>query len=130
LPCEKSVAKFKIIKIDKAKRLAGGIVYEPNTEDTQGDLASKEEIEKMMHGFMKRYATDTKRIKINHKGKRYFFPIIEAFIPEQDIVKGGETIPAGAFWLMIHISNNKIWDMVESRELEGFSLGGHSKARA
>ena len=130
LPCEKSVAKFKIIKIDKAKRLAGGIVYEPNTEDTQGDLASKEEIEKMMHGFMKRYATDTKRIKINHKGKRYFFPVIEAFIPEKDIVKGGETIPAGAFWLMIHISNDKIWDMVESRELEGFSMGGHSKARA
>ena len=130
LPCEKSVVKFKIIKIDKAKRLAGGIVYEPDAEDTQGDLASKEEIEKMMHGFMKRYATDTKRIKINHKGKRYFFPIIEAFIPEKDIVKGGETIPAGAFWLMIHISNDKIWDMVESRELEGFSMGGHSKARA
>ncbi len=121
---------FKIIKIDKVKRLAGGIVYEPNTEDTQGDLASKEEIEKMMHAFMKRYATDTKRIKINHKGKRYFFPIIEAFIPEKDIVKGGETISAGAFWLMIHISNDKIWDMVESKELEGFSMGGHSKARA
>lgn len=120
---------FKIIKINKTKKLAGGIVYEPNTEDTQGDLASKEEIEKMMHGFMKRYATDTKRIKINHKGKRYFFPIIEAFIPEKDIEKGGETIPAGAFWLMIHISNDKIWDMIERKELEGFSMGGHSKAR-
>jgi len=105
---------FKIIKIDKAKRLAGGIVYEPETEDTQGDLASKGEIEKALHGFMKRYATDTKRIKINHKGKRYFFPIIESFIPEEDIVKGGDVIPAGAWWLMIHISNDKmqmIWIM-------------------
>ena len=127
---EKGTTTFKIIKVDKAKRLAGGIVYEPETEDTQGDLASKEEIEKMMHGFMKRYATDSKRIKINHQGKRYHFPIIEAFIPEKDIVKGGETIPAGAFWLMIHISNDKIWDMVMNRELEGFSMGGHSKARA
>ena len=120
---------FKIIKVDKAKRLAGGIVYEPDTEDTQGDLATTKEIEKMMHGFMKRYATDTKRIKINHKGKRYFFPIIEAFIPETDIVKGSETIPAGAFWLMIHISNDKIWKMVENKELEGFSMGGRSKAK-
>ncbi|MCK4783320.1 MAG: hypothetical protein KAV87_06180 [Desulfobacteraceae bacterium] len=123
-------AIFKIIKIDKAKKLAGGIVYEPNTEDTQGDLASKEEIEKALTSFMKRYATDTKRIKINHKGKRYFFPIIESFIPEQDIVKGGETIPAGAWWLMIHISNDKIWNMVVDKELEGFSMGGHSKAKA
>ena len=121
---------FKIIKIDKAKRLAGGIVYEPNTEDTQGDFASKEEIEKALTNFMKRYATDTKRIKINHKGKRYFFPIIESFIPDADIVKGGETIPAGAWWLMIHISNDKIWDMVVTKELEGFSMGGHSKAKA
>ncbi len=121
---------FKIIKIDKAKRLAGGIVYEPNTEDTQGDFASKEEIEKALTNFMKRYATDTKRIKINHKGKRYFFPIIESFIPDADIKKGGETIPAGAWWLMIHISNDKIWDMVVTKELEGFSMGGHSKARA
>ena len=123
-------AMFKIIKVDKAKRLAGGIVYEPDTEDTQGDLTSKEEIEKALTSFMKRYATDTKRIKINHKGKRYFFPIIESFIPDTDIVKGGETIPAGAWWLMIHISNDKIWDMVENRELEGFSMGGHSKAKA
>lgn len=120
---------FKIIKIDKAKRLAGGIVYEPETEDTQGDLASKEEIEKALYGFMKRYATDTKRIKINHKGKRYFFPIIESFIPEKDIVKGGDVIPAGAWWLMIHISNDKIWKMVENKELEGFSMGGRSKAK-
>jgi len=133
---KKSLAKtekdttFKIIKIDKAKRLAGGIVYEPGIEDTQGDLASKEEIEKALTSFMKRYATDTKRIKINHKGKRYFFPIIESFIPDTDIVKGSETIPAGAWWLMIHISNDKIWQMVENKELEGFSMGGRSKARA
>ncbi|TET73899.1 MAG: hypothetical protein E3J56_03385, partial [Candidatus Aminicenantes bacterium] len=88
------------------------------------------EIEKALTSFMKRYATDTKRIKINHKGKRYFFPIIESFIPEEDIVKGGDVIPAGAWWLMIHISNDKIWEMVERRELEGFSMGGQSKAKA
>jgi len=120
---------FKIIKINKVERLAGGIVYEPETEDTQGDLASKEEIEKALTSFMKRYATDTKRIKINHKGKRYFFPIIESFIPEEDIVKGGDVIPAGSWWLMIHISNDKIWKMVENKELEGFSMGGRSKAK-
>lgn len=128
LPCERPVTKFTIIKIDKAQQIVGGIVYEPDEVDTQGDFTDKKEIEKAMNRFMIKYATNTKRIKINHEGKKLFFPIIESFIPEQDIQKGGETIKAGSWWLMVKVTNDRIWKKIESGKLTGFSMGGRAKA--
>ncbi len=127
LPCEKPVTKFTIIKIDKKKQMAGGVVYEPDQVDTQGDYTDSKEIEKAMYRFMEKYATDTKRIKINHMGKRYFFPIVECFQAEQDTMKGGQLLKAGTWWLMIKIPNEKIWKDVESGKLTGFSMGGTAK---
>lgn len=127
LPCEKPVTKFNIIKIDKKQQIVGGVVYEPDEVDTQGDYADKKEIEKAMYRFMEKYATNTNRIRINHKGKKYFFPVIESFIPEQDITKGGQKLKAGTWWLMIKITNDKVWADVESGALTGFSMGGRAK---
>ena len=121
---------FKIIKIDKTQQIVGGIVYEPDVEDTQGDFTDKKEIEKAEYSFMQKYATNTSRIRINHAGKKYFFPILESFIPEKDTPKGGEIIKAGSWWLMIKIANKEIWKLIEQENLEGLSMGGHSKARA
>ncbi len=117
-------AFFKIIKLDKRQQIAGGVVYEPDVEDTQGDLASAKEIQRAMYRFMERYAKDTHRIKVLHKGRRYFFPVLECFQPERDTVKGGEIVPAGAWWLMIKVANKSIWNRIEKGELSGFSMGG------
>lgn len=121
-------AMFKIIKVDKKQQIVGGIVYEPEVEDTQGDFTDAKEIEKAMYLFMEKYATDSKRIKINHKGKRYFFPIMEIFQAEGDgTKKGGQILKAGTWWLEIKITNKDIWQMVERKDLEGFSMGGTAK---
>ena len=137
LPCErpepasrrytKKVTKFTITKIDKKQQIVGGVVYEPDEVDTQDDYADKKEIEKAMYRFMEKYATNTKRIRINHKGKKFFFPIIESFIPEQDITKGGQELKAGTWWLMIKITNDKIWKEILENRLTGFSMGGRAK---
>ena len=121
---------FKIIKVDKAQRILGGVIYEPDEVDTQGDFTDAKEIEKAMYRFMEKYATDTKRIKINHKGKRYHFPIMEVFQAEEDTVKGGQTLKKGTWWLEIKVTNDTIWKMAEKNEIEAFSMGGHSKAKA
>lgn len=121
-------AIFKIVKIDKKKQIVGGIVYEPDVEDTQGDYANKEEIEKAMYRFMEKYATNTKRIRINHMGKKYFFPIIECFQTELDTVKGGQMLKAGTWWLMIKVKNEAIWKDIATNKLTGFSMGGSAKA--
>jgi len=134
VPCEKQVVEekvatqFTIIKIDKKKQMVGGVVYEPNEVDTQGDYATKEEIEKAMYRFMQKYATNTKRIRINHMGKKHFFPIIESFVPEQDTVKGDQPLKKGTWWLMVKVTSDTIWKDIESGKLTGFSMGGTAKA--
>jgi hypothetical protein len=127
LPCEKPITKFNIIKIDKKKQMVGGIVYEPDEVDTQGDYTDKKEIEKAMNRFMIKYATDSKRIKINHMGKRLLFPIIESFIPDHDTIKGDQPLKAGTWWLMLKVPYDKIWKDIESGKLTGFSMGGTAK---
>lgn len=127
LPCEKPVTKFTITKIDKQQQIVGGVVYEPDEVDTQGDYADKKEIEKAMYRFMEKYATNTKRIRINHQGKKLFFPIIESFIPEHDTKKGDQELKAGTWWLMIKIPDAKIWKDIEDGKITGFSMGGRAK---
>jgi len=65
-PVEKSMM-FKIYKLNKRKHLVGGVVYEPETVDSQGDYTDKEEIEKAIERFMEKYSKDPKRIRVNHK---------------------------------------------------------------
>ena len=127
LPCERPVAKFTITKIDRKKQIVGGVIYEPDEVDTQGDYANKDEIEKAMYRFMEKYATNTKRIRINHMGKKIFFPIVESFIPDHDTMKGDQQLKAGTWWLMIKITNDKIWKAIDAGELTGFSMGGKAK---
>ena len=124
----KAEMMLKIVKADKRKQIVGGIIYEPFVEDTQGDWTTPDEIEKAMHGFMERYSRDPKRIKIEHEGKKYYFPILECFQPEVDTIKDGKKIPAGAWWILIKVKDKNIWDAIERGELTGFSMGGKARA--
>lgn len=119
---------FKIFKVDKKQQIAGGVVYEPDVVDSQGDQATAEEIQKAMYRFMETYATQSNRIRVMHKGKKLFFPIIEVFQPEQDIKKGGKIVKAGSWWMMIKIKNKDIWKQVEDGNITGFSMGGVARS--
>ena len=123
----KTEFSFKILKVSEEMKLAGGIVYEPGKTDTQGDFTDDQEIEKMMIRFMEKYNNNTSRIKIEHQGSTYSFPIIESFVPEVPTKKGTETIPAGAWFLTIKITDESIWKLVKSKELTGFSMGGWAR---
>jgi hypothetical protein len=118
---------FKIMKKDPAQQIVGGVVYEPNAVDSQGDFTDAKEITKTMYRFMEKYGTQPQRIKVMHKGKAYFFPILECFQPEEDTTKGGDKIKAGAWWLMIKVTDPKVWSDVESGALTGFSMGGMAR---
>ena len=124
----KKGAMFRITKIDKKQQIVGGVVYEPDEVDTQGDYTDAAEIEKAMHRFMEKYATNSNRIRINHKGRKFFFPVLECFQPEHDTVKGDSGLKAGSWWLMIKVTNKRIWKDIEEGKLTGFSMGGRAKA--
>ncbi len=122
-------AVFKIYKQDKKKQIVGGVIYEPEVVDTQGDITSAEEIQEAMYAFMEKYAKDTSRINIQHKGTRYQFPIIESFQPETDIKRGGKTVKKGSWWMMIKITNDAIWKEIEGGRLNAFSMEGTGTAQ-
>jgi len=115
---------FKFYKQNKKKQIVGGIVYEPDAVDTQGDYTDAEEIQKAMYDFMEKYAKNSKRIKIGHKGATHTFPIMECFQPEHDITRGGQTVKKGAWWLMLKVTDKAVWDDIEKNKITGFSMGG------
>lgn len=120
---------FEIVKADKKKQIIGGIIYEPHEVDTQGDYTDAEEIQKAMYKFMaEKYFKDPNRIKINHKGRKHSFPILESFQPEEDTVKGEKVVKKGSWWLMIKVTSKTIWKDIEAGELSGFSMGGSATA--
>jgi len=115
---------FKFYKTNKKKKIVGGVVYEADVIDTQKDFADAEEIQEAMYKFMEKYAKNTSRINIQHKGKSYMFPIIEVFQPEHDITRGGKIVKKGSWWMMIKITNDAIWKMIEDEKLNSFSMEG------
>jgi hypothetical protein len=117
----------KFIKVDMPLHMAGGIIYEPQEVDTQGDWADDEEIGKAMYKFMENYSKQTSRIKVMHEGKSFTFPVIECFQPEEDIKKGGQTVKKGSWWMMIKVTNDAIWNEIADGRLQGFSMGGRAK---
>lgn len=120
--------KFEIIKVDDEEQIVGGIVYEPNVVDTQGDYTDEEEIKKAMYRFMEKYMANDGKLKVMHKGRAYAFPILENFQPEEDTTKGGKKIKKGAWWLMLKITSKSVWKDIKSGNLTGFSMGGQAKA--
>lgn len=116
-----------IIKVDEALRLVGGIIYEPNEVDTQGDFADEEEIGKAMRYFMEKYAESQARVKIMHEGKPHTFPVIECFQPEQDMRKGGKLVKKGSWWMMFKVTDDRVWKAVQDGTLTGFSMGGRAQ---
>jgi len=125
----RKTAEFQILKIDKKEHIVGGVVYEPLALDAQGDYTTAQEIREAMFRFMEKYAQNPRRIKVMHKGKSYFFPVLECFQPEVDTMKGGKLVPAGSWWLMIRVRDKEIWQLIGEGKLTGFSMAGSARAR-
>lgn len=107
-------------KRDDEERIVGGIVYAPNQVDSQGDWTDEVELKKAMYqfmeasqGFNEMHVTQDKRVSV-----------LECFQPEEDTVKGGGVIPAGAWWVSLRVHDDDLWEKVKSEEYTGFSLQG------
>jgi hypothetical protein len=119
-------SKTIMFKADDDKQIVYGIVYEPDEEDTQGELATAEEIEKACHEFTK----GDMLIKLRHKGdaidtakvvETYIAPVSFAIIDpwgDKQVIKKGSWIVAA------HIEDVKLWKRVKDGEFNGFSMGG------
>ena len=129
---EKFKQYFEIQKVDNVKKIVYGKALVPNSVDSQNDTVTKEDIELAAHSFLinlqKAYvelltlgkqSTKASEIGFMHKvfkGVGGFGYIVESYIDE-----------TGSWVLATKINDDKIWDMVEKKEITGYSIGGKGR---
>lgn len=106
------------------RRLVYGIVLEPETTDSQGDIYSPDEIEQAAHQFMADYQNvgHMHRALVNDGAE-----IVESYIAPADLEIGGQAVKAGTWILVIHVTSDTLWEQVRSGELTGLSIGGYAE---
>jgi len=119
---QKSAAtSFNIEKIDQKERLVGGVVYEPDVVDAQGDFTDAEEIRNAMMFFME----NGHSLRVDHDGEpRDDIVLIENFQAESDMIKGDKPLRNGSWWVTVRVNDKGLWKKIEGGEITGFSFGG------
>ena len=114
-------ANGRIVKTDGDSHYVTGIVYEPMTEDTQGDFMTEEEIRKAAHWFAK----NGEGIDIQHNFKKFEkAEVVENWIAKADFEIDKEKIRKGTWLMTVEITDPGVWTAVEKGEITGFSMGG------
>jgi hypothetical protein len=114
-------ANGRIVKTDGDSHYVTGIVYEPMTEDTQGDFMTEEEIRKAAHWFAK----NGEGIDIQHNFKKFEkAEVVENWIAKADFEIDKEKIRKGTWLMTVEITDPEVWTAVEKGEITGFSMGG------
>jgi hypothetical protein len=115
--------QIPIMKIDEAKHIVFGVVLQPEIPDLQGDIISKEEIEKCAHDYM----INSRETGFRHKAK------LDAAIVESYITKGeywicDQEVKNGSWVIAMKVFDMNVWAMVMSGEINSFSIGGFAES--
>ena len=121
---DRYVHVFPVEKADKDEQIVCGIVYEPDVVDAQGDQASEIEIQKAAYKFMEKVQT----FKVMHKGAKVNVKILESYLAPIDFSIANKFIKKGTWLMTVRVLNKKIWELVKSGDLAGFSMAGYAKA--
>lgn len=108
------------------ERVVGGVIYAPDEVDGQGDWTTTEEIWKGLKHFM---TTARGQMKIMHEGRAIATPIVECFQTDEATVKAGEMLPAGAWYMSVHVpaEHEDLWKAIKAGEITGFSMAGSAE---
>lgn len=115
---KKEVSLF-INKEDEEQKLVYGVVYEPDVEDSHGDVMSAEEIEKAAHGFVK----DARNIDEQHNFESGVGEVVESYIAPSDFDIGEHSIKKGS-WVLVTKASDEIWEDIKKGEITGYSMAG------
>lgn len=119
-----SMALIETEEVSKSadeERFIYGVVLEPETVDTQGDIYNASEIKKAAHSFMAEYRNMglMHRALVN-KGVK----ILESFLAPSGFSIGKEKVKKGTWVLGVRVLDSALWKKVKGGELTGFSIGG------
>ncbi len=109
---------IKLKKISQDEQIVYGEVFAPFMVDAHGDFFSDEEIVKMKNMY-DALAKSEKIIDVMHDGKA-----IEAYPIESFIAKAGNPDYAEGAWVLgVKIEDAKVWELVKSGKINGYSIG-------
>lgn len=111
----------RIVKTDAQNHYVTGIVYEPMTEDSQGDYMEEAEIVKAAYYFAK----NGDKVDLQHS----FEPldgaaVVENWVAKADFKIDDEEIHKGTWLMTVEVTDTDIWDKIEKGDITGFSMGG------
>ncbi|MEC2706124.1 XkdF-like putative serine protease domain-containing protein [Bacillus thuringiensis] len=112
--------QVSILKTEEEKQLVTGVVYEPDVEDSHGDIMTAEEIEKAAYTFMENYQhIDKQHDEIAGKGT-----VVENWIAKSDMTVGEQEVQAGTWLMTVRVDDADTWEEIKKGEVTGFSMGG------
>lgn len=127
---------YELHKADRMKQLAYGVVLEPDVEDSQGDVMRPAEVEAAAHLYLKKAIRGVASVhKLQHravgfKRDRPSIVPVESFVAPCDFSYDGEqTIRKGAWVLVAHVEDAKLWQDFLDGKYTGWSVGGSGSRR-
>ncbi len=126
------VWEIPIAKADEERRVVYGVALKPFEADSQKDRIEPAEIEQAAWGFMKYLGKGQGRMDYQHEK---ILPLdqaypVESYITPQDMTLGTELVPKGSWVMAVHVPDDKLWQMVKSGEINGFSIRGTGRRTA
>ncbi|WP_129596023.1 XkdF-like putative serine protease domain-containing protein [Anaerophilus nitritogenes] len=112
-----------ILKVQDDKKLVTGIVYEPDTVDSQNEFMKADAIEKAAHKFMEDY----RNIDKNHTFNNENVSVVESFVTKGDTKIGDTSIKKGTWVMTTKVNDDKLWEDVKKGNIKGYSMGGVGK---
>lgn len=97
-----------------------GVVMEPELEDSQGDIASTEEIAKACHDFM-----TARRADIQHSGEIAKADLIENYVAPANFTLAGQPVREGSWVQGWQVHDPLVKTEIAEGKLTGLSLHGY-----
>lgn len=112
-----------IVKKDDSHYVTG-IVYEPMTEDSQGNYMTEDEIIKAQRW----YAKNGNQVDLQHSFESLDnASVIESWVTKADCEIGGKEIKKGTWLMTVEVTDDDVWNSIQKGEITGFSMGGVGK---
>ena len=118
----------EILKTDDEQRIVYGIVLEPDVEDSQGDVVSKDDVELAAHRFLYQQG-----LAIGDQHGTLAPPDVrpvESYIAPVDFELGGQVVKAGSWVLAVHVPDDSLWAQIKKDQKGAFSVGGSGRRSA
>lgn len=122
---EPAEPELSVLKADDEARVVYGIVLEPDVEDSQGDVVSKEDVELAAHRYLYQQglAIGDQHAKMAPETVRP----VESYIAPCDFEMGGQVVKAGSWVLAAHVPDDNLWEQVKKGHKGAWSVGGSGK---